>query len=137
VHGTLECANFLILLRSTCAHYAMEGSCTHDVKQLTSLSTFVFKFTIGFSLGILQSPPLIYALPSVHYVHIYNKIFQKSSKRCGYSSRIASSCSQVVSLGPYQVHWTFTSHMDRLWSCLIFWSRMHTRCTWKVPSFST
>jgi hypothetical protein len=48
----------------------MKGAYKNDIKQLTSLSTF----TIGFGLGILQSPPLIYALLSVHYVHIYNKI---------------------------------------------------------------
>jgi hypothetical protein len=33
----------------------MEGAYKNYVKQLTSLSTFVFTFTIGFSLGILQS----------------------------------------------------------------------------------
>jgi hypothetical protein len=48
----------------------------NDIKQLTGLSTFPFTFTIGFSLGILQSPPLINALSSVHYVHIYNKILK-------------------------------------------------------------
>jgi hypothetical protein len=43
-------------------------------KQLTRLCAFVFTFTFRFNLGILQSPPLIYALSSVHYIHIYNKI---------------------------------------------------------------
>ena len=55
----------------------------NDIKQLTSLSTFVFTFTIGFGLGILQSPPLIYALFSMHYVHIYNKIFKNPQKYVG------------------------------------------------------
>jgi hypothetical protein len=52
----------------------MKGAYKNDIKQLTNLSTFSFTFTIGFDLGILQSPPLIYALSSVHYVLIYNKI---------------------------------------------------------------
>jgi hypothetical protein len=32
----------------------MEGAYKNDFKHLTSLSTLVFTFTIGFSLGILQ-----------------------------------------------------------------------------------
>ena len=35
-------------------HYAMKGAYKIDLKQLTSLGTFVFTFTIGFGLGILQ-----------------------------------------------------------------------------------
>jgi hypothetical protein len=42
-----------------------------------------FTFTIGFGLGILQSPPLIYALSSLHYVHIYNKNFKNPQKDVG------------------------------------------------------
>jgi hypothetical protein len=54
VRGILECAHFIILLHSTCVHYTMEGAYKNDVKQLTNLRTFVFTFTIGFGLGILQ-----------------------------------------------------------------------------------
>jgi hypothetical protein len=79
----LECAHFIILLCSTCAHYTMEGAYKNDVKQLTILCTFVFTFTIGFSLWVLQSPPLIYALSSVHYVYIYNKNFKNPQKDAG------------------------------------------------------
>jgi hypothetical protein len=43
-------------------------------KQLTSLRAFVFTFTIGFGLGILQSLPLIYALSSMHHLLIHNNI---------------------------------------------------------------
>jgi hypothetical protein len=43
-------------------------------KQLTSLSTFAFKFTIGFGLRDITIPSPIYALSSVHHVPIYNKI---------------------------------------------------------------
>jgi hypothetical protein len=45
--GILECAHFIILVCSTCAHYTMEGACKNDRKQLTKLGTFVFTFTIG------------------------------------------------------------------------------------------
>jgi hypothetical protein len=45
--GILECAHFIILVRSTCVHYTMEGAYTNDIKQLTSLSTFAFIFTFG------------------------------------------------------------------------------------------
>jgi hypothetical protein len=55
----------------------------NDIKQLTILSTFSFTFTIGFGLGILQSPPLIYALSSVHHVHIYNLFFKNPEKYAG------------------------------------------------------
>jgi hypothetical protein len=109
----------------------------NDIKQLTILSTFSFTFTIGFGLGVLQSPPLIYALSSLHYVHIYNQNFKKSSKICGHYACIESSCSQVASSRPYQVHWTFTSLMDRFQSCLIIRFRIHTERTWKVPSCPT
>jgi hypothetical protein len=65
-----------------CALY--HGRCIqNDIKQLTNLSTFSFTFTIGFGLGILQSPPLMYALSLVHYVHIYNKIFKNPQKDVG------------------------------------------------------
>jgi hypothetical protein len=60
-----------------------EGAYKNYVKQLTSLSTFSFTFTIGFGLGILQSPPLIYALSLEHYVHIYNKNFKNPQKYAG------------------------------------------------------
>jgi hypothetical protein len=134
-HGIQECAHFIILLCSTSAHYAMK--CAYKMISKTHQLKYIFIYiTIGFGLGILQSPPLIYALSSVHHVP-YTTKFQKSSKRCGYSSHIASSCSQVASSGPYQVHWTFTIPMARFHSCLIFWSKMRTRYTWKVPSCST
>jgi hypothetical protein len=68
---------------------------------------------MGFGLGTLHSPPpYLCIVLSALYTHVHTK-FQKSSKRCGYSTHIASSCSQVASLGPYQVHWTFTSSMAR------------------------
>jgi hypothetical protein len=35
-------------------HYAMKGAYKNDIKQLTSLSTFSFTFTIGFGLGVLH-----------------------------------------------------------------------------------
>jgi hypothetical protein len=34
----------------------MKGAYKNDIKQLTSLSTFAFSFTIGFILGILHQP---------------------------------------------------------------------------------
>jgi hypothetical protein len=44
--GILECAHFIILVRSTCAHYTMEGAYKNDIKQLTILSNiFTFTFT--------------------------------------------------------------------------------------------
>jgi hypothetical protein len=46
-HDILECAHFIILVRSTCAHYAIEGAYKNDIKQLTNLSTFAFTFTVG------------------------------------------------------------------------------------------
>jgi hypothetical protein len=128
VCGILDCAHFLILLCSTCVHYAMKCAYKMISNNSPVLSTFSFTFTIGFGRGILQTPPLIYALSSMHHVHIYKKS-QKSSKRCGYFSLIASSCSQVVSLGPYNVHWTFTSPMAQFRSCLVFQSRMCIGCT--------
>jgi hypothetical protein len=60
----------------------------NDIKQLTNLSTFAFTFTIGFGLGILQSPPLIYALSSVRYVHIYNKNLKNPQKDAGILSAL-------------------------------------------------
>jgi hypothetical protein len=135
VHNT--CAHFIILVHSTCAHYTMEGAYKIDIKQLTNLSTFAFTFTIGVQpRGITIPSPYLCTYHSALCTHIQPK-FQKSSKICGYSARIASSCSQVVSSGPYQVHWTFTRSMDGFWSCLIFRSRIRTGCTWKVPSCST
>jgi hypothetical protein len=61
----------------------MECAYKNDIKQLTILRTFVFTFTTAFGLGILQSPPLIYALSSVHYVHIYKTNFKNSQKYVG------------------------------------------------------
>jgi hypothetical protein len=66
----------------TLHHFTAEYMCAlchemciqNDTKQLTSLSTFAFIFTIGFGLVILQSHLLIYALSLVHHVPIYNKI---------------------------------------------------------------
>jgi hypothetical protein len=55
VRDILECAHFIILVRSTCAHYSIEGAYKNYIKQITSLSTFPFTFTIGFVIGILQS----------------------------------------------------------------------------------
>jgi hypothetical protein len=99
--GIRECAHYIILLRSTCVHYAMKGALQNDVKTAHQLKYTYITFTIGFDRGILQSPALIYALSLVHHVPIYNKNFQNSSKRCRYSSHIASLCSQVASSGPY------------------------------------
>jgi hypothetical protein len=73
VHGILECANFIISLRSTCTYYVMKCGYKNDIKQLTILSKFSFKLHLGSALRILQSPPLIYALSSVHHVPIYKK----------------------------------------------------------------
>jgi hypothetical protein len=127
MRGIQECVHYIILLWSACAHYAMKGALQNDVKTTHHLKYTYITFTIGFGRGILQSPTLIYALSLVHHILIYNKI-SKSSKRCGYSVRIASSCSQVASSGLYQVHWTFTIPMVRFWSFLIFLSKMHTGC---------
>jgi hypothetical protein len=53
--GILECAHFIILVCSTCAHYAIVGAYKNDIKQLTILSTFAFTFTIwGFIPGVLH-----------------------------------------------------------------------------------
>jgi hypothetical protein len=57
----------------------MEGAYKNDIKLLTNLSTFAFAFTVGFGLGVLQLPPIIYALFAVHYVHISER-FPKYSK---------------------------------------------------------
>jgi hypothetical protein len=133
----LECAHFIILLCSTCAHYTMEGANKNDIKQLTILSEFSFYiYNWVRPSGITIPSPYLCSIISALCTHMPQN-FQKSSKRCGYFSRIASSCSQVASSGLYQVHWTFTIPMDRFRSCLIFQSRMRTGCTWKVPSCST
>jgi hypothetical protein len=58
----------------------MEGAYKNGIKQLTILHTFVFTFKIGFDVAKLQSPPLIYALSLVHYLHIYNKKFKNPQK---------------------------------------------------------
>jgi hypothetical protein len=66
----------------TLHHFTVQYMCAlchemciqNDVKQLTSLSTFSFTLQLGSDLGILQFPPLIYALSSVHHVPIDNKI---------------------------------------------------------------
>jgi hypothetical protein len=46
----------------------------NDIKTYHHLKYIFIYITIGFGLGILQSPPLIYALSSVHHVPIYNKV---------------------------------------------------------------
>jgi hypothetical protein len=74
VHSILECAHFIISLRSTCAHYAMKGAYKNDIKTTLQLKYNFIYITIGFGLGILQSPPLIYALSLVHHVPMYKKI---------------------------------------------------------------
>jgi hypothetical protein len=74
VRGIHECVHFIILLRNTSAHYAMKCAYKNDIKT-THLPKYIFIYiTIRFGLGTLQSPPLIYALSSVHHVPIYNKI---------------------------------------------------------------
>jgi hypothetical protein len=99
----------------------------------------ISKITIqkGLGLGVLQSPPLIFALSSVQLIYKTTARFPKSSKRCGYSARIASSCFHVASSGPYQVHWTFTSPIAQFRSYLLFQSSICTECTYKTPSCST
>ena len=67
---------------------------------------------------------------------IYTYII-KTSKICGYFACIASSCSQVASSGPYQVHWTFSIPMAHFLRCLIFRYNMQTGCTEKSSSCST
>ena len=56
----------------------------------------IIKIKQGLGLGMLQSPPLIFALSSVQLIYTTTTRFPKSSKRCGYSTCIASSCSYVV-----------------------------------------
>jgi hypothetical protein len=91
--------------------------------------THIYIYNWGFGLKDITTPlPLFMHYPQCIMYPCTTK-FSKSSKRCGYSTLIASSCSQVASSGPYQVHWTFTSPMARSWSCLIFRSIMHTECT--------
>ena len=60
----------------------------------------------GFILGTLHSPPPYFCIVlNASYKHVHIK-FKKSSKISRYFVYIASFCSQVESLGPYQVHWT-------------------------------
>jgi hypothetical protein len=47
MHDIQECANFIILLRSTRAHYAVKGAYKNDIKHLTNLSTFSFTLQLG------------------------------------------------------------------------------------------
>jgi hypothetical protein len=61
----------------------MKGALQNDVKTTHQLKYTYITFTIGFGQGILQSPPLIYALSSVHHVPIYNKIFKNPRKDVG------------------------------------------------------
>ena len=63
-----------------CAHYAMKGALQNDVKTTHHLKYTYITFKIGFDRGILQSPPLIYALSSVRHIPIYNKIFKITQK---------------------------------------------------------
>jgi hypothetical protein len=74
------CAYYIILWHSSCMHYAMKYALQNDVKTTHQPKYSYIIFTIGFSRVILQSPPLIFALSSVHHTPIYNiffKIFKK------------------------------------------------------------
>jgi hypothetical protein len=79
----------------------------------------------GLALGTLQFPSP-YFCTVLSAIYIVSASLSKFSKRCGYSARITSSCSHVVSSRPYQVHWTFTSSIARFQGCLLFLSNMHT-----------
>ena len=52
----------------------MKGAYKNDIKTTLQLKYNFIYITIGFGLGILQSPPLIYALSLMHHVPMYNKI---------------------------------------------------------------
>ena len=54
----------------------MGSALQNDVKIAHRLMYTYITFTIRFGRWILQSPPLIYALFSVHHVPIYNKSFK-------------------------------------------------------------
>jgi hypothetical protein len=65
----------------TLHHFTVQYICalchecaSNDIKASHQLKYIFIYITIGFDLGILQSPPLIYALSLVHHVPIYNKI---------------------------------------------------------------
>ena len=74
----------------TLYHFTVQYKCAlchemciqNDIKKTHQLKYIFIYITIGFVLGILQSPPLIYALSSVHHVPIYNKISKILKKMC-------------------------------------------------------
>jgi hypothetical protein len=88
----LECAHFIILVCNTCVHYTMEDACQNYINQLTSLSTFSH-LQLGFSLRILQSPPLIYALSLVHYIPCTIPIIKKTIQSLAIGSLLSIWCS--------------------------------------------
>jgi hypothetical protein len=126
-----------------CAHPFFDNNsrallrCMQNQNLVPTTHQPICTFTKGFRLWTLHSPPpYLCIVLSALYTHVHTK-FQKYSKICRYSTCIASSRSQVASLGLYQVHWNFTSSMDQFRSCLIFRSNMKTNRTRKSPSGST
>jgi hypothetical protein len=72
--GILEYAHFIILVHSTCVHYIMEGAYKNDIKNITRLSTFAFKFTIGVRpRGITMPSPYLCTVLSALCTHIQPK----------------------------------------------------------------
>jgi hypothetical protein len=88
-------------------HYTMEGAYKNDVKQLTILRTFLFIFTIRFRLGVLQSPPLIYAL-SLCIMYTYTTKFSKILKNmwvfCPHCILMLPSSALRTVLGPLDIY---------------------------------
>ena len=54
VRSIQECAYYIILLCSSCMHYAMGSALQNDVKTTHQLMYTYITFTVGFSQGILQ-----------------------------------------------------------------------------------
>jgi hypothetical protein len=105
-HNTMEFALSFFRKQSSCTTQVLEKPNEHLVLMAHQPKcTFTFSSTIGVWIrGITFPSPLFMHCPLVHYIHMYIQKFQKSSKICGYSARIASPCSQVASSGLYQVH---------------------------------
>jgi hypothetical protein len=100
----------------------------NDIKTTHQLKYIFIYITIGFGLGILQSPPLIYALSSVHHVPIYNKISKILKKMwvfCPHCILMLPSSILRTVPGPLDLYKPYGS----IQSCLIFRSRMCTGCT--------
>ena len=66
----------------------MESAVQNDVKTSHEPKYTYITFTIGFGRWILQSPPLIYALSSVHHTPIYNRVFKNLQKDVGILSAL-------------------------------------------------